>query len=379
MTNHTDDKDSDEMTIHPIFVQHGPPKNVIFVNVLAHDSRLNHTTVPFRFRYHSLIRGRYFYTIPQQLLQTVFEGEVGENLQFENDLYELELSLSAASGDHSSQIGHWNNQSILFPLMDMVPLRKEDLMGKGVSKSDAASVARILNERQSTFSEISGAYCGWLMTNPTFLEEMDVLLGNFGGQMLRWGTAMVGLPIPNSIMPGPFNPTSEEGWQEYDTAVLEFCVRWRLQGLAGPRIPVPMKPMISGQFPITIVNQLMRAGRVFNWPDTFPLFARDVLRDLIAEALRPSSDTQHLEGWHKIIDVKNKAKNQFPALERRFRFQHFWRLLRQRHPGIFRRRTARVERAFSAFFGVTESSMHADRMTIQKALGKDWDLRAELA
>ncbi len=378
-TNDNNDEESGELTIRPVFSQHGAPRNVTFVNVLAHDSRLNHTTVPFQFRYHSLVRGRYFYTIPQELLQTVFEGEVGENLQFEHDLYELELSVSATAGDHSSQVGYWNNQSLLFPLMDMAPLCKEVLMSKGFSKSNAESAAKITNERLSTFSEISGAYCGWLMTNPTFLEEIDVLLRDFGGQMLRWGTAMVGLPIPNSIMPGPFNPTSEEGWQEYDTAVLEFCVRWRLQGLAGPRLPVPMKPMISGQFPITILNQLMRAGGVFNWPDTFPLFARDVLRDLIADALRPSSDSQHLEGWHKIIDVRNKAKNQFPALERRFRFQHFWRLLRQRHPGIFSRRTARIERAFAAFFGVTESSMHADRIAIQKALGKDWDLRAELA
>lgn len=361
------------------FAQHGPPENVTFVNVLALDSRLNHTTVPSQFRSHSLVRGRYFYSIPRQLLERVFEGEVGENLEFDQNLYELELSMSAVSGDHSFQIGHWNGQPVLFALMDKPPWRQRDLMETGLSKAKAASTAKLMNERLSTFSEISGAYCGWLMTNRVFLEEMNGLLRDFGDRMLRWGTSMVGLPISKSMLPGQFNPTGEEGWQEYDTAVLEFCVRWRLQGLAGPRIPVPMKPMISGQFPITIVNQLMRAGGVFNWPDTFPLFAKDVLRDLIADALQPSSDTQHLEGWHKIIDVRNKAKNQFPSLERRFRLQHFWRLLRQRHPGIFNRRAARIERAFAAFFGVTESSMHADRMTIQKALGKDWDLRAELA
>jgi len=373
------DEESDELAIHPVFAQHGPPTNVKFRNVLAHDLRSRHPTVPAECQAHPLVRGQFFYTIPPQLLQKVFKGEVGEALAFDRDLYNLECKLAAFSGDHCYRVGIWRNWPIDFVLMDRTPLRREDLIELGLPEAEADLTANTANKRSSSFNEIGSAYCGWLMTNPVFLGEMDVLLEKLGEQMLRWGTFMVGLPISNSMEPGQFNPTSEEGWQEYDAAVLEFCVRWRLQGLAGPRIPVPMRPMISGQFPITILNQLMRAGGVFNWPDTFPLFARDVLRDLIADALRPSSDSQHLEGWHKIIDVKNKAKNQFPALERRFRFQHFWRLLRQRHPGIFNRRTARVERAFAAFFGVTESSMHADRMTIQKALGKDWDLRAELA
>jgi len=373
------DEESDELAIHPVFAQHWPPANVKFKNVLAHDLRSKHPNVPAECKAHPLVRSKFFYTVPTQLLQRVFEGEVGETLDFDRDLYDLECKLSVVSGDHCNRVGFWRNWPIDSVLMDRPPLRREDLIKQGVPEAEADLTAKTVNKRSSSFNEIGGAYCGWLMTNPTFLEEMDFLLRDFGGQMLRWGTAMVGLPIPNSITPGQFNPTSEEGWQEYDTAVLEFCVRWRLQGLAGPRLPVPMKPMISGQFPITILNQLMRAGGVFNWPDTFPLFARDVLRDLIADALRPSSNSQHLEGWHKIIDVRNKAKNQFPALERRFRFQHFWRLLRQRHPGIFHRRAARIERAFAAFFGVTESSMHADRIVIQEALGKDWDLRAELA
>lgn len=374
-----EDAESDELAIHPVFAQHGPPTNVKFRNVLAHDLRSRHPTVPAECQAHPLVRGQFFYTIPPQLLQKVFEGEVGEALEFDRDLYDLECKLSVVSGDHCYRVGFWQNWPIKSVLMGQPSLCREDLTELGVSETEAELTVKAANKHSSSFDEIGGAYSGWLMTNTVFLDEMDVLLEKFGEQMLRWGTSLVGLPILSSIEPGQLNPTSEEGWQEYDAAVLEFCVRWRLQGLAGPRLPIPMKPMISGQFPITIVKQLMRAGGVFNWPDTFPLFARDVLRDMIADALRPSSDTQHLEGWHKIIDVRNKAKNQFASLERRFRFQHFWRLLRQRHPSIFSRRTARVERAFAEFFGVTESSMHADRMAIQKALGKDWDLRAELA
>ena len=172
---------------------------------------------------------------------------------------------------------------------------------------------------------------------------------------------------------GPFNPTAEEGWSEYESTVLEFCIRWRLQGMAGPRIPVPMRPMMSGQFPLSIVEQLMRSGGVFNWPDTFPVYARDELRDMLADALRPSDSTEHLQGWQRIIAPDNKAKNQIQAYERRFRFQHFWRLLRERHPGCFHRRLNRIEEVFAEYLGESLDTVHKDRMMLNRNLGNDWD------
>jgi len=211
-----------------------------------------------------------------------------------------------------------------------------------------------------------------------FLSELEELTKLYNEQMHRWGTSLVGLPIPSTQPTGRFNPTGKVGWSEYDSAVLDFCIRWRLQGLAGPRIPIPMQPLMSGQFPLSIVEQLMRAGGVFNWPDTYPVFARDELREMLTQALNTTSQSaEHLIGWHKIVDSSYKAKNQIPALKRRFRFQHFWRLLRQRHPSAFRRRLNRIELAFADYFRVDESTIRLDRQKVAKSLGTNWDQSEE--
>jgi hypothetical protein len=211
------------------------------------------------------------------------------------------------------------------------------------------------------------------MTNSDFLGELDSLTEDFGEPMRRWGTTVVGLPIPSHQSPGVFNPTGEAGWAEYDSAVVEFCVRWRLRGLAGPRIPIPMQPMMAGQFPLSILPQLMRAGGVFNWPDTFPLLARDELRDMLANALDASNSSKHLDDWKRIISSGNRAKNEIGKFERLFRFQHFWKLLRERHPQAFEGRLNCVERAFAEYLGVKESTIRLDRSKIREKLGANWD------
>jgi hypothetical protein len=376
MDDHEDNReDNADFTVQPVTAaQHGPPPEVHFIGVLAVDPRLQHTSTPAAYRSHPLIRDRFFYTIPEQLLQSVCRPQVGESFEFNEELLQMELALSQISGDHGSRVGFWNDLPIECNLMHSNPIQAEDLEQlHNLSEEQVNKILRTVNQRLLSFSEIACGYAGWLMTNPGFLGELDALLAEFGDQMHRWGTAMVGLPIPSSQPAGLFNPTSEEGWREYDAAVLEFCVRWRLRGLAGPRIPIPMQPMMSGLFPLSVVEQLMRAGGVFNWPDTFPLFARDELRDLLAGALQSSGSLEHLAGWRRIIDSSNKAKNQIGSLERRFQFQHFWRLLRERHPKAFRRRLNRVELAFAAYFGVDESSIRLDRGEIKGQLGADWD------
>ena len=119
----------------------------------------------------------------------------------------------------------------------------------------------------------------------------------------------------------------------------------------------------------------MRAGGVFNWPDTFPLFSRDELRDLLGDALHISRCPEHLAGWRRIIDPGNKAKNQIGSYSRRFRLQHYWRLLRQRHPHVFHRRQNRVDGAFADFFSIAESTIARDRGQIEESFGPDWDER----
>lgn len=376
MVDHELRHDSDAgSTVGPATVaQHGPPSEVRFVRVSAAEPRVRCASIPDAYRNHPLIRNRFFYTVPERLLQLVCRPQNGESFEVDETLLQMELDLSRICGDHESRVGFWKGVPILCGLMHWTPLCREDLEYlDSLSDDQIDDTLNDLSKPLLSFSEIACGYAGWLTTNPDYLSELDALLLEFGHQMHRWGTAMVGLPIPSSQPDGFFNPTGEAGWKEYDAAVLEFCLRWRLRGLAGPRIPIPMQPMMAGSFPLSIIEQLMRAGGVFNWPDTFPLLARDELRHLMANVLQSSGSSEHLAGWRRIISLDNKAKNQIGALERHFQFQHFWRLLRERHPTAFERRLNRVERAFSQYFGVDETSIQLDRRKIRKRLGAAWD------
>lgn len=358
--------------------QDAAPLQVHLVGILGADPRLQHTSAPMKYQHHPLLRNRFFYTIPEQLLMSVCQPQVGETFEIDEKLLELEFELSRLSDDHGSRVGYWRDRVIACDLLGISHLRREDLRRfDSLSEDQANAILHAVNERLLSFSEIACGYAGWLMTNPDFVSELDVLVENFGEQMKQWGTHLTGLPIPSWLPPGVLNPTGEAGWAEYDSAVVEFCVRWRLMGLAGPRIPIPMKPMMSGKFPLSILEQLMRAGGVFNWPDTFPVLARDELRDLLASALNFNDSSEHLAGWRQIINSSNRAKNQIGTFERHFQLQHFWRLLRERHPRAFERRLNRVEAAFADYLGVDVSTIRSDRGKIRKRLGPSWDLESD--
>ena len=376
MNDHRDDSDTDSaMSVTPLQIEHAQSPGVVqFIGVISANPQLRHTSVPREHQSNPLVRNQFFYTVPEQLLQSVCRPQVGESFKTDDNLLEMELALSRISDDHGTQVGFWNNMPIVCNLMHSTPIRREDLERIGhLNDKQIRDTLRAANERLASFSEICCGYAGWLMTNEDFLTELEGLTARFGQQMHHWGTAMVGIPVPSNHPANMLNPSDEEGWPEYSSAILDFCVRWRLQGLAGPRIPIPMRPMMSGQFPLSIVEQLMRAGGVFNWPDTFPLYARDELRDMLADALRSSGTAEHLLGWRSIIDAQNKAKNQIQGFERRFRLKHFWRLLRERHPDVFPGRLNRIESAFAEYFGVDDSTIRLDRTKLRKSLGRDWD------
>jgi hypothetical protein len=352
-----------------------PNDNVRFVGVIANDDRLQHTNVPSEYQDNLLIRGQYFYTVPQQLLLAISPMDTKDIFECDDQLIQMEAVLSDIAQDHSSIVGFWNNQPIKNDLLMCTPIDRALVPGlDSLPEDEAKKKLADINKRLLSFHEISCAYAGWLMQNSKFVSEFAELISNYLSEISSWGFANVGLPVPSRQPLAIEAPSDQPRWGEYEAAALAFCMRWRLQGLAGPRLPVPMRPMMSGNFSLAIVEQLMRAGGVFNWPDTFPLFARDQLRDLIRDALSSSQDTEHLHEWKSIISSDNKAKNQFATFERLFRFQHFWRLLRERHSNAFIRRINVIEQAFADYLGVSPATIANDRKKLQMQLGSDWDL-----
>jgi hypothetical protein len=212
-------------------------------------------------------------------------------------------------------------------------------------------MAEQFQARSAWFNTIARGYAGWLTCDPQFCQERDKALG----ENLR----------VVSLIPDAFADASGDALPKHAS---DFLVRWRLIGMAGPRLPIPMRPMLGGQFPLSIVKQLMAAGEIFNLPDTFPIPSRDELRELLDEAVR-SERPDHLGEWMKITGKNNPAKNRIDRFSRVFELHHYWQLLQVRHQPYLRGRLTKLRFVLAQYLGASEDSIRADLGLIRR-LGK---------
>jgi hypothetical protein len=159
---------------------------------------------------------------------------------------------------------------------------------------------------------------------------------------------------------------------DFVAAFTDFFARWRLTGLAAPGLPVPLQPLMAGVLPANIVRQLEDVGGIFFLPDTFPIPSRDELRWLLEDAIHGSDNPEHLAEWVQIVRASNLAKNKISMYARKFKVQHYWRILQQRHGNSLRRKTGKLEEVLAAFLQVKVGLMHQDLMSLRKSLGPDW-------
>ena len=140
--------------------------------------------------------------------------------------------------------------------------------------------------------------------------------------------------------------------EEFASAFEEFFVRWRLLGLAAPYLPVPLQPLMGGDFPATVLPQVTRAGGVFCLPDTFPIPSRDDLRNLLEASIHGSRKPGHLEEWMALICAKNSAKKPLVKYARLFQLQHYWRIVHQRYKESLRGKIDLLKGVMGRFLGV---------------------------
>src|SRR3954470_7644293 len=152
--------------------------------------------------------------------------------------------------------------------------------------------------RSAEFSEFARGLAGWLLANPQFLGEHDGLFRRWVGAINdRAGRHEAPLLAELGMRPCVASDAAEKS---FDDEVVKFLVRWRLLKLPGPQLPEPLKPMMGGKFPGSIIEQLMDAGGLFNIPDIFPIPSRDELRGMLQGALRSDNDS-HLAQWQAIV------------------------------------------------------------------------------
>jgi len=239
-----------------------------------------------------------------------------------------------------------------------------------ITQADLDRQLQISHERMSALWTTARGYLGWLLTNPTFLDEHDALINEHVSVIGSWGTAAFAQPLP----PPHFDSasTSEQAaFRVADARFVPFFNRWRLLGLAAPYLPVPMQPQFAGSLPETMLGRYSAVGGLFVIPDTFPVPSRDEFRGLLDDALH-GSPPDHLDGWMQIVGAGNTGRQTIPKYARIFVLQHFWRVLHHRHATALRRQVRRLEHVFGHFLQAGAQSIRQDLAEIRGRLGPNW-------
>lgn len=229
--------------------------------------------------------------------------------------------------------------------------------------------------RSKRIWEVAQGYAGWLMATPDFVDEHDRLVSDFRAEIESWGPPSLSRPVTAGAIPPGYEPASSRQNEYYDVCD-KFCVKWRLSSLAGPGLPVPLTPELPASPTILSLGRQNDVGKLFYFPDTFPIPGAEDIRELLEESVRGGSTRpSHLAEWSAMISNRTFAKNELKRFGRLFEVQHYCRLLHQRRPRMLYRRQGKLERALAEFLECSQSALHVDVMQLTKRLGEGWMTR----
>lgn len=331
-------------------------------------------------RDHPLVAGKLFYALPPDLLDRVLRFIPEE--KFDPQLFVLERAMTHVCSPPT--IGFWNGRMLQsHRLAPLPPLTTMDLSGMeqlGWSKEFQlglkANLAQADVKLRSAQSLLAG-YLGWLLTEKTFLEEHDALLGRHADfirgnglpQMATVGRAMASSSL-KQLGFGADDDRASDAFDQFE----KFYVRWRLQGLDGPYAPNPLTPQLPVYHFPGLFGHMREGGQTFYLPDIYPVPSRDELRQLIEENLRPSHALPgHLTSWQGLVSADRSERNQIQRYARLYPLQHAVRILYARHGSALKRSKGQLQAALGEHFGVSADAIKDDMALIAERLGSGWE------
>ena len=87
-------------------------------------------------------------------------------------------------------------------------------------------------------------YCGWLTTNPTFLDEHNQLFEKWKAEVTKHAIPRIGPVVTDAASFPSGATTASDRIKAFVSEFEEFFVRWRLLGLAAPFLPEPLAPKL---------------------------------------------------------------------------------------------------------------------------------------
>jgi hypothetical protein len=333
------------------------------------------------FANHPLVAQRYFYSLPD-LLFTELRKELGKD-SFTAEELSLEDQAISRTDDCSTQVGFINGQPLSYNgLASYTPWKIDYEWAKACghatgSKAKWEAALKSLDEWFLWNEKNRRAYCGWLLSNPSFLDEHDALLRKWMPLAARLDMKLLGRDLPFERFQHASAELTEETWKTCDSDFKSFLERWRLQSLAAPYLPNLIEPTLTlgEQVP---ANFFPRSGTLYlSVPDISPIPPEPILRPMMEKARKEQANAEHLTEWFDLVSIHTNRKKSFESFIRRFEVMHYWRAFSSRHGAKIRLNRERINTAFATYLGIDPSSVNRHLVELKKRIGSDWATRGQ--
>lgn len=325
--------------------------------------------VPKSWKNEALLEQDVYYIIPSLLWESVVQNIGGERFTDKDQRREREIAEAARddSGNVAIRNDAFVNYRDLLPMQPvMLDASAAAILGK--TPAQARQLARAATKRLAETDGPRRAYLGWLLTNPQFLKEHEDLHRQFDNHLESQGypqPRQSSRQLPEELI------VENKPWIG---GCREFYVRWRLQSLTLPHLPVPLP------FQIPVMEDpatgSAREGVVTSSiPDIYPTRGRGLIDATMEVALRGGKAPEHLQEWFQIVRRSSATANVLPMYHRWFRLQHYWRLLHRRYPEPLHRKKQVLTEVFATFFEIGFDTIKSDLRRIEDRLGSGWDRR----
>ena len=335
-------------------------------------SCFQNVNMPSNLRLHPLIAGRFFYSLPTALLREI-ERSFQKHERFSSDDWKMEYQLSRLTERVPNSVGFFDGVYLEFNYLRSRAFNAafEQLVRERYGAVAADKMLADMSEQLDKLNANYQAYLGWLLTNNAFLTEHRQLWEGLGPTYLKYSIPTVIVGTAGDFGCKQDLPANEQAlFKEGQDAISEFGNRWRLQGIAGPFLPLPLSLQVPA-LPIPLAQhyaaQLGMKSIVV--PDILTA-DEGQLRNWMENSTAP--DDAHLREWHAFVSPSNCTKQSMQRFQRQFQVQHYFRVLARRHPQLLLRNQAKLEYGFGEFLGVSEDAIKKDLAVIRGRLGPDW-------
>ena len=335
--------------------------------------------VPDDLRRHSLIQAKWFYTLPMKLWDALLRG-LGRS-QLDPELQKIDLHLAAVADANGGCVGFRDGIPFADSLLRPAPaVNPQDPTLAGYFRSLGWTNERIkifstqAARRLHVVNEPRRGYLGWLFTHRLFLDEFDGLKRNFSEIISARQPPPQPIALPNGVEPPSFLQMAETD-KDAANSIRQFCERWRLQSIGGPRTIQPLGIQFPVILPALSAVQSQHSGALLYIPDIAPLPDRDELRLMLEDSARSTAAmSDHLREWIDLISADTQGKKSIQKYSRWYVVQHYMRVLFSRHGDRLCRCGSRVEAALSQGLEISSDALHRDLLAMKKRLGLNWFL-----